>query len=143
MARITEIIALKADQSTTYTKTEVDDSLSTKADQSTTYTKTEVDDSLALKADVTALATRVKYEIFDEINVTDTTVLEYEIKNGDASITTQINNDEIKVYVGGLKFRQSQYSVSYQTDTSNKITFADSNDLTDTNIVEIERLVLV
>jgi len=124
MARITEIIALKADQSTTYTKTEVDDSLST-------------------KADVTALATRVKYEIFDEINVTDTTVLEYEIKNGDASITTQINNDEIKVYVDGLKFRQSQYSVSYQTDTSNKITFADSNDLTDTSIVEIERVVLV
>lgn len=33
---------LKADQSTTYTKTEIDTALSAKANQSTTYTKTEV-----------------------------------------------------------------------------------------------------
>ena len=58
---------LKADKSTTYTKTEVDTSLVFKADSSfsnwlevvhsgnintCTYTKTEVDTSLALKADV-------------------------------------------------------------------------------------------
>jgi len=36
-------IALKANASTTYTKTEVDNALSAKADASTTYTKTEVD----------------------------------------------------------------------------------------------------
>ena len=40
----------KANQSTTYTKTEVDNKLVLKANQSTTYSKTEVDTSLALKA---------------------------------------------------------------------------------------------
>ena len=40
-------LELKADRSTTYTKTEVDNSLALKANQSTTYTKTEVDNSLA------------------------------------------------------------------------------------------------
>ena len=41
---------MKADQSTTYTKTEADNNLVLKANQSTTYTKTEVDNNLALKA---------------------------------------------------------------------------------------------
>jgi microcystin-dependent protein len=41
--RIMELLDLKADKSTTYTKTEVDTSLDLKADKSTTYTKTEVD----------------------------------------------------------------------------------------------------
>ena len=41
---------LKANQSTTYSKTEVDASLALKANQATTYSKTEVDNSLAIKA---------------------------------------------------------------------------------------------
>ena len=62
-ATVTEQLALKADKSTTYTKTEVDglvspkadksyvdDELAKKADKSTTYTKTETDNLLALKA---------------------------------------------------------------------------------------------
>ena len=98
---------------------------------------------MATKADTTSLSTRVKYDIFDEISITDTAVLEYEIKTGASSITTEINNDELRVYVDGLKFRQSQYTISYQTDTSNKVTFTDTNDLTIGNIVEIEILVLV
>ncbi len=57
-------IGTKADQATTYTKTEVDaldnsltGNIALKADQSTTYTKTEVDSSLATKADQTAVDT--------------------------------------------------------------------------------------
>ena len=42
-------IAAKANQSTTYTKTEVDSIATGKANQATTYTKTEVDNSLATK----------------------------------------------------------------------------------------------
>lgn len=41
------VLDLKADKSTTYTKTEVDTALSAKADQSTTYTKTEVDTQIS------------------------------------------------------------------------------------------------
>ena len=44
---------LKANQSTTYTKTETDASLILKANQSTTYNKTETDASLLLKGDKT------------------------------------------------------------------------------------------
>ena len=40
---IYDALDLKADKSTTYTKTEVDTALNAKANQSTTYTKTEVD----------------------------------------------------------------------------------------------------
>lgn len=42
-------LALKANQSTTYTKTETDTLLTSKANQSTTYTKTEVDTALSGK----------------------------------------------------------------------------------------------
>jgi hypothetical protein len=47
----TTALALKADQATTYTKTEVNTSLALKANQSTTYTKTETDTLLSYKAD--------------------------------------------------------------------------------------------
>ena len=40
---------LKANQATTYSKTEVDSKLVLRANQATTYTKTEVDNSSALK----------------------------------------------------------------------------------------------
>jgi hypothetical protein len=43
---------LKADQLTTFTKTEVDNKLLLKANQLTTFTKTEVDNKLLLKADL-------------------------------------------------------------------------------------------
>ena len=49
---ITNLIGTKANQSTTYTKTEVDNNSALKANQSTTYTKPEVNNSLALKQDV-------------------------------------------------------------------------------------------
>ena len=51
-------LLLKANQATTYTKTEVDNSLSLKANQSTTYTKTEVDSSLSLKANQSTTYTK-------------------------------------------------------------------------------------
>ena len=40
----------KANQSTTYSKTEVDNKLWLKSNEATTYSKTEVDDNLLLKA---------------------------------------------------------------------------------------------
>ena len=55
---MTNLIGTKANQSTTYTKTEVDNNLLLKADQSTTYTKTEVDNSLLLKADQSTTYTK-------------------------------------------------------------------------------------
>jgi cyclophilin family peptidyl-prolyl cis-trans isomerase len=60
-------LALKADQSTTYTKTEVDNGLALKANQATTYTKTEVDNSLALKAN--QLTTYTKTEVNDRLSL--------------------------------------------------------------------------
>ena len=66
-------LALKANQSTTYTKTEVDglltpkatvsyvdDKLLLKADKSTTYTITQVDNALALKANQITTYTKPK-----------------------------------------------------------------------------------
>ena len=42
-------LVLKANQSTTYSKIEVDSNLALNANQATTYSKTEVDSNLALK----------------------------------------------------------------------------------------------
>lgn len=58
-------LALKANQATTYTKTEVDSSLALKANQSTTYTKTEVNDRLLLKANQST--TYTKTEVDDKL----------------------------------------------------------------------------
>ena len=52
------MIGTKANQSTTYTKTEVDNNLILKASQSTTYAKTEIDKSLALNADKSSTYTK-------------------------------------------------------------------------------------
>ena len=49
VATVINQLTQKADKSTTYTKTEVDNALSAKANQSTTYTKTEVDNALSAK----------------------------------------------------------------------------------------------
>ena len=46
-------LALKTNQLTTYTKTEVDTALGLKASQSSTYTKTEVDGLVSPKSDKT------------------------------------------------------------------------------------------
>jgi len=50
---MTTLVGTKADQSTTYTKAEVDTSLNLKSDKTTTYTKTEVDTALTNKSDTT------------------------------------------------------------------------------------------
>ena len=47
----TDAINLKADKTTTYSKTDVDTKLSAKADTATTYSKTDVDTKLSAKAD--------------------------------------------------------------------------------------------
>ena len=53
-ANLDSDIAIKANQDTTYTKTEVDDIANTKANQATTYTKTEVDTRVNAKANANA-----------------------------------------------------------------------------------------
>ena len=50
----------KANQATTYTKTEVDNALLLKSNQSTTYTKTEVDGKLSLNANQATTYTQQK-----------------------------------------------------------------------------------
>lgn len=55
-------LALKADKSTTYTKTEVDSALALKADKSDTYTKAQVNASLALKADKSDTYTKAEVD---------------------------------------------------------------------------------
>ena len=59
---ITTLVGTKSDQSTTYTKTEVDTSLNLKSDKTTTYTKTEVDTSLNLKSDKTTTYTKTEVD---------------------------------------------------------------------------------
>jgi hypothetical protein len=51
---------LKADKSTTYTETEVDNLLTGKADKSNTYTETEVDNLLTGKADQSTSYTKTE-----------------------------------------------------------------------------------
>ena len=52
----------KANQSTTYTKSEVDNNLILKANQSTTSTKAQVDNNLALKADKATTYTKAEVD---------------------------------------------------------------------------------
>ena len=59
---MTTLVGTKADQSTTYTKTEVDTSLNLKSDKTTTYTKTEVDTSLNLKSDKSTTYTKTEVD---------------------------------------------------------------------------------
>ena len=54
---------LKANPSTTFTKTKVDKNLALKANQSTTYIKTEVDNKLVLKANQSTTYTKQKLRI--------------------------------------------------------------------------------
>ena len=63
-------LALKANQSTTYTKTETDTLLTAKANQSTTYTKTEVDTALAGKV------SQAYFDMFESETETDIIALE-------------------------------------------------------------------
>ena len=58
-------LALKANQATTYTKTEVDNNLALKANQATTYTQTEVDSNLVLKTN--QATTRSKTEVDNKL----------------------------------------------------------------------------
>lgn len=65
-------LALKADKSTTYTKTEVDSALALKADKSDTYTKAQVDASLALKADKSDTYTKAEVDASLELKADKT-----------------------------------------------------------------------
>ena len=77
----------KADESTTYTKTEVDTALSAKANQSTTYTKTEVDTALGAKADSSDVYTKAQTYTQTEV---------------DSAISTAFTNAELYQVVQSL-----------------------------------------
>ena len=86
---VEDTLALKADQGTTYSKTEVDTSLALKADQATTYSKTEVDTSLALKAD--AATTYSKTEVDTSLALKADLATTYNKTEVDASLALKAN----------------------------------------------------
>ena len=57
---VNNTLALKANQATTYSKTEVDTNVLSEATQATTYSKTEVDNSLLLKANQSTTYSKLK-----------------------------------------------------------------------------------
>ncbi|RBA42325.1 MULTISPECIES: SGNH/GDSL hydrolase family protein [Acinetobacter] len=73
---VNEQLALKAPQSTTYTKIEVDNALSTKAPQSNTYTKTEVDTTFSAYAGGRKAYTTLALAQADQANLPANTAIE-------------------------------------------------------------------
>lgn len=88
-----QALDLKANQSTTYTKTEADQALNLKADKSTTYTKTEVDQSLDLKADLVGgvIPSEQLPSYVDDVVEVTTATLPVTGESGKIYITTDTN----------------------------------------------------
>ena len=61
-ADMTTSLPLNANQATTYTKTEVDNTLALQAIRATTYTMTQVDNELALKANRATTYTKAEVD---------------------------------------------------------------------------------
>ena len=90
---VNDALALKADQGTTYAKTEVDDALDLKADQATTYTKTEVDDALSLKAN--QVTTYTKTEVNDALDLKANQATTYTKTEVDDALDLKANQTEV------------------------------------------------
>ncbi|MBQ7134741.1 hypothetical protein [Campylobacter sp.] len=88
-------IATKANQDTTYTKTEVDNIANTKANQDTTYTKTEVDDIANTKANANAVVNLTGNQTINDIKT-------FSIPPVSATNPTQINQVANKAYVDSV-----------------------------------------
>lgn len=122
---LTAALAIKADASTTYTKTETNTLLTAKANQSTTYTKTEVDGLVNPKANSTDVYTKTQTDTLinarpDALNeLTDTTIATP--SNGQALIynntTSKWENQNLPVGSIGISVNIS--SVSY--DSQNRV----------------------
>lgn len=67
---VEQTLSGKADQATTYTKTEVDTALAAKANTATTYTKSEVDTALAGKQNTLSAGTGIEITTGNVINCT-------------------------------------------------------------------------
>lgn len=110
-------LGLKADKSTTYTKTEVDTALNLKADKSTTYTKTEVDNKIA---DISAYS---KSEIDTMLNAkadaSDLSALDLEV-DGLANDITDLKAVQNVVDVVATKSALDSY-VTTKLETNDKI----------------------
>lgn len=110
-------LGLKADKSTTYTKTEVDTALNLKADKATTYTKTEVDNKIA---DISAYS---KSEIDTMLNAkadaSDLSALDLEV-DGLANDITDLKAVQNVVDVVATKSALDSY-VTTKLETNDKI----------------------
>ena len=80
---------LKADKTTTYTKTQVDSAVSLKADQSTTYSKTQVDTALGLTADQSTTYTKTQVDT----NISAVVGAAPALLNTLAELSAALNND--------------------------------------------------
>lgn len=113
-----------AKSATTYTKTEVDTSLSSKADittvdtslalkadQSTTYTKTQVDTSLALKADQSTTYTKTQVD----------TSLGLKLNNAGGTMTGQLNMTAHIIPTAGATYDLGSSTVGWRNVYTNDL----------------------
>jgi len=113
---MTTLVGTKADQSTTYTKTEVDTSLNLKSDKTTTYTKTEVDTSLNLKSDKTT--TYTKTEVDTSLNLKSDKTTTYTKTEVDTALTNKSDTTHTHDYAPTVHTHDlSSYDTSAQVDT--------------------------
>ena len=108
---LTQSINTKANQSTTYTKTEVNNLLNAKANQSTTYNKTEVDTKLGLKADKSTTYTKTETYTKAEVN---------NLLNAKANQATTYNKTEVDDRVNGRATWEHSYP-RIETYTKNEV----------------------
>ena len=140
---------LKANQSTTYTKSEVDSALSTKANQSTTYTISEVDSSLASKANdsevvkLTWNQTIAWTKTLSSIKYTDWNQAVWKVLTSDASGNATWETPTTTTFVWASVWITTWYSI---TTTATVIDFNSESFDTDTfhsNSTNPSRLVCV
>ena len=135
-ANLDSDIAIKANQDTTYTKTEVDDIANTKANQDTTYTKTEVDDIANTKANQattytkTEVDTRVnaKANANATVNLTgNQTVAGNKTLSGATTFNGAITSKGANTFSGDNTFNTGQVTFNNKAPICNVAPAADTN----------------
>ena len=116
-ANLDSDIAIKANQDTTYTKTEVDDIANTKANQATTYTKTEVDTRVNAKANANAT-----------VNLTgNQTVAGNKTLSGATTFNGAITSKGANTFSGDNTFNTGQVTFNNKAPICNVAPAADTN----------------
>jgi len=170
MARITEIVSLKANIADVYSKTEIDDSfgdlstLSTTEQGSLVGAINEIDDSFG---DLSTLSTTeqgslvgaineidinvnnieskgISYNYYDEIIITADNItnedLIYNITDNNSEITDDITSN-LRIYKNGMKLRNSQISFTYNKNISNSLTLSTIDLINEGDVLEIEKTI--